>query len=210
MATTATIPAGLGCPPGRVGCVQARMDLMGAWPVVCYEVDAAEDARRRAAGGGAVPEQWAADVLDLLLGLPVGMPVPVGSLTDRERWSLDRCPPWAASVSLGEVTRWAVPPATVHLVVVEAGRWRSGLVSAGLFAAFSSRAVLLSRRPRPAAMVGVLVDAAVYEVGVACPDEDGGVEVLVPPYPWMRMRWTAAGWRFRERAYQQHFQGGTP
>jgi hypothetical protein len=52
----------------------ALMPVMGADALVCYGLDDGEAARRRQASAGSL---CSADLLELLLGLPVGMPVPV-------------------------------------------------------------------------------------------------------------------------------------
>jgi hypothetical protein len=67
------------------------------------------------------------DVLDMLLGLPVGDPVPVSALTARERGGLRTAPRWAVQVVNGQVRRHTVPPVAVDLALVAARSWRSGL-----------------------------------------------------------------------------------
>jgi len=60
----------------------ALMPIMGAEALICYRFDDGEHARRRRAGTGAISS---ADVLELLLGLPIAASVPLASLTCRER-----------------------------------------------------------------------------------------------------------------------------
>ena len=180
----------------RSGVERAVMPLMGAEALICYRLDAGEHARRQRAGAGAISS---ADVLELLLGLPVAAPVPVASLTCRERAALDRAPHGAVSVCCGEVTRFAVAPVAVELALVAAGNWRAGLGVAGRFAPFCARAVVLSRRP--ANLADVQMEAGFYGVGVIMV-EDQSAEILVEPAPFRRRRVTAAGWRFVEEVYR--------
>jgi hypothetical protein len=172
------------------------MSIMGAEALICYRLDDGEHARRRQAGAGAISS---ADVLELLLGLPIATPVPVVSLTDRERAALKQASRGAVSMCGGEVTRHAVVPVTVELALVAARTWRDGLEVAGRFAPFCARAVMLRRRP--AVLADVQLQAGFYGVGVVVVD-DQWAEVLVEPAPFQRLRFTAAGWRFLEAVYQ--------
>jgi len=174
----------------------ALLPVIGTEALVCYRLDDGEAARRHRAGAGNL---CLADVLELLLGLPVGMPVPVTSLTRRETAALKLAPPGAVSVRDGEVVRHAVAPVRVELAVVAGSSWRHGLEKAGRFAPFCARAVALRRHPRDLAEVEL--QAGFYGVGVIVID-DQSTEVLVPPAPFRRCRWTAAGWRFLEEVYR--------
>lgn len=174
----------------------ALVPVMGAEALICYRLDDGEAARRRRAGAGSL---CSADVLELLLGLPVGMPVPVTSLARRESAALKHVPPGAVSLRDGEVVRHAVAPVRVELAVVAANSWRCGLEKAGRFAPFCARAVALRRHPRDLAEVEL--QAGFYGVGVIVID-DSSAEVLVAPAPFRRCRWTAAGWRFLEEVYR--------
>ncbi len=170
------------------------VSAMGAEALVCYRLDEAETERRRRAGAGAI---ISADVLELLLGLPVGMPVPVTSLTRREEGALKVAPPGAVSIRDGQVTRRAVAPLTVELAVVAGRSWRHGLEKAGRFAPFCARAAVLGRRPRD--LAEAQLQAGFYGVGVI---DAQSAEVLVAPAPFRRSRWTVAGWRFLEAVYR--------
>ena len=172
------------------------MPIMGAEALICYRFDAAEHARRQRVGAGAISS---ADVLELLLGLPVAVPVPVASLTCRERAALDRVPRAAVSVRCGEVTRLAVTPAAVELALVTARSWRAGLEVAGRFAPFCARAIVLSRCP--ADLDDAQMEAGFYGVGVILVENESA-RTLVEPAPFRRHRVTAAGWRFAEEVYR--------
>jgi hypothetical protein len=182
-----------------VGSDRARrslMSIMGAEALICYRLDDGEHSRRLEADGGAISS---ADVLELLLGLPVAAPVPVASLTCRERAALKRAPRGTVSVRSAYVTRYAVAPVTVELAVVAARTWRGGLEVAGRFAPFCARAMVL--RHRPADLADVQLEAGFYGVGVIVAG-DQSPEVLVEPAPFERLRFTAAGWRFLEEVYR--------
>lgn len=172
------------------------MPIMGTEALICYQFDDGEHARRRRTGAGAISS---ADVLELLLDLPIAMPVPVASLTRRECAALRLAPCDAVSVCDGQATRHAVAPVTVKLALVAARTWRDGLAVAGRFTPFCARAMLLRRRP--ADLADVQLQAGFYGVGVIVVD-DQSTEVLVEPAPFQRLRFTAAGWRFLEDVYQ--------
>jgi hypothetical protein len=172
------------------------MSIMGTEALICYKFDDGEHARRRRAGAGTISS---ADVLELLLGLPIAMPVQVASLTRRERAALRLAPRGAISVSDGQVTRHALAPVVVELALVAACTWRDGLEVAGRFTPFCARAMVLRRRP--ADLADVLLQAGFYGVGVIVVD-DQSTEVLVGPAPFQRLRFNAAGWRFLEEVYR--------
>lgn len=172
------------------------MPMMGAEVLICYRLDDGEHGRRQRAGAGAI---LSADVLELLLGLPVAIPVPVDSLTCRERAALDRASRDAVSVCSGYVTRHAMAPVTVELTLVAARNWRNGLEAAGRFAPFCARAMVLRRQPTD--LADVQLQAGFYGVGVIVVDEQS-TDVLVEPEPFKRLRFTAAGWRFLEEVYR--------
>lgn len=172
------------------------MPIMGTEALICYQFHDSEHARRRRAGPGTISS---ADVLELLLSLPIGMPVPVASLTGRERAALKSAPRGAVSVCDGQVTRHAMAPVMVELALVVARTWRDGLEVAGRFTPFCARAMVLRRRP--ADLVGVQLQAGFYGVGVIVVD-DQSAEMLVEPAPFQRLRFTAAGWRFLEDVYR--------
>lgn len=192
-----TAAARAASPAVRSGAVQcAVMPVLGVEALICYRLDDREVTRRRQAGAGAFPS---ADVLELLLGLPVGMPVPVSGLTAREGAALRLARGGAVSVRDGAMTRQAVVPVAVELAVVAGRSWRKGLEAAGRFAPFCARAIVLRCRPRDLAALDL--EAGFYGVGVIVV-EDRSAEVLVQPAPFLRSRWSAAGWRFLEEVYR--------
>lgn len=178
----------------EVRCV--LMPALRTEALICYRLNAGEAERRRQARAGSI---CSADVLDLLLALPLGMPVPASSLTHRECAALERAPASAVTIQDEEVTRHAVTPLAVELAVVAARSWRRGLEVAGRFAPFCARAMVLPRLPRDLAELEL--EARFYGVGVIVAD-GREADVLIPPAPFRRGRWTAAGWRFLENVYQ--------
>lgn len=159
-------------------------------------LDPAEHQRRTLAGAGPVLDPG---VLDLLLGLPAGIPVALADLTDRERKTARRLPKGAATLAAGEVTRLAVRPCTVHLATVHAPTVsKAALTRAERFAPFCARAVLATHRPHTPE---TLIEADYWGIGIIWQRPDGEQEVLVEPRPWRLMRHSPAGWRFVEHAY---------
>jgi hypothetical protein len=194
---TFTAAAWAASPTVRAEAVRRTLiPIIGTEALICYQFDDGEHARRRRASAGAVSS---ADVLELLLDLPIAMPVPVASLTRRECAALRLAPRGAVSVCDGQVTRHAVAPVTVELALVAARAWRDGLAAAGRFTPFCARAMMLRRRPSD--LAEVQLEAGFYGVGVIVVDDES-TEVLVEPAPFQRFRFTAAGWRFLEDVYQ--------
>ena len=79
-------------------------------------------------------------------------------------------------------------------------RWESALERAGRFAPFCARAILVNgplRRRQEAIM-----QTDFYGIGLLVARGDN-VEVVVPPRPFVRKRFTAAGWQFLEEINQQ-------
>jgi hypothetical protein len=176
----------------------AAVAVLGTPALLRYRLDRQEDDRRRRAGLRAIRSP---EVVELLLGLPVGAAVPVASLTPSERSALRSVPRGVVAVAAGSVTRQAVQPLAVDLAVVAAARgWRGGLQAAGRFAPFCSR-VLLLRQP-PTDVADLRLQADFYGIGVAVATSADQVEVMVAPRPFRRLRFTAAGWLFLEEVYQ--------
>jgi hypothetical protein len=175
---------------------QAVVPILGTRALLRYRLDHHEDGRRRRANLGAIRHP---EVLELLLGLPVGVSVSVASLTPLERSALRVAPPGAVAVSAASVTRQAVYPLAVDLAVITTRGWRTGLEVVGRFAPFCSRVMLLRQWPNDAEDLRMQADF--YGIGVVVTNS-ADVEVLVAPRPFQRRRFTAAGWRFLEEVYQ--------
>jgi hypothetical protein len=184
-------------PTGLAGCRSGLVRMFGSVAGVVYRTDEAEVARRRVQKVEPLIEL---DVLDGLMGLPVGVPVAVVDLTERECARLRRIPHGAVEHDGDLVVRRAVAPLSVHFALVGARDWRVGLTRAGRFAPYCARAVLL-----PAAQAewgDVRAQASFFGIGV-CVFAEGQLRVLVEPRPYVRMRHTPAQWWFVEETYRQ-------
>lgn len=175
----------------------ALVRTLGTSALLWYRVDEREHARRQLVGLRAVTRP---EVLDLLLGLPEGEPVPVSALSAREKAALHRVPPGVVEYDGLSVVRHAITPASVQLALVSARSWKAGLASAARFAPFCTRAMLLHRAPRDLSEMQMQADF--YGVGVVLRRE-GELQLLVAPRPFVRHRFTAAGWQFLEDVYGQ-------
>jgi hypothetical protein len=176
---------------------QAVVQVLGTRGLLRYRLDRSEHERRRRTQLGAILNP---EVLNLLLSLPVDIPVPTTSLTPLERSALRLTPSGAVATDAGEVTRHAVHPLAVDLAVVSAERWRTGLEVAGRFAPFCSRVLML--RSRPTDVEDLRAQANFYGIGAVIAHSTD-LEVLVVPRPFQRRRFTATGWQFVEEVYQQ-------
>lgn len=177
--------------------VAALAPALGTEALFFFRMDAAEDVRRRAVSAGRLDKL---PPLETLLTLPVGLPVPLASLDQRERRDVRALPAGAADRDRRAVTRWAVRPLQIDLAIVRSSGWRQGLERAGRFAPFCRRAMLLERRP--ARLEESLAEADFYGIGVFVPLGDG-VEMVLEPRAYRPQRHTAAAWAFVEELYQR-------
>ncbi|HKS46382.1 MAG TPA: hypothetical protein VJT49_14975 [Amycolatopsis sp.] len=164
---------------------------------VAYQVDPAESQRRRAGGHGAVTELG---IIDALLGLPTGIPVPWTAVSDRDRRRLRRAPSGAVESRGDQLVRQATVPLTVRFALVAARQWRDGLVKAGRFAPYCCRAMLLSRVPGD--LDEAKVQAAFYGIGIYLVSR-GELTTVVVPEPFTESRHSPAQWWFAEEVYRQ-------
>jgi hypothetical protein len=179
------------------GVLTAPLLLKGSDVWVFYRKDKDEWDRRNRVGAERLDRM---DALETLLQLPVGMPVPGASLADSLCRAVDVLPMGAALVEDGQVTRQAVRPLVVDMVVVRSsGRnWRDGLKRAGRFAPFGRRALLVD--PPPQERETLLLEAAFYGIGILTLGGDTA-ELLLEPRAYRPRRHTAAAWRFVEQVY---------
>jgi hypothetical protein len=175
----------------------ADVRVLGTAVELTYVPDEREAARRSAAGLGAVDRR---DVLDVLLGLPLGSPVAVDDLTPPERSVLRSAPEGAVERRPGSVVRWAAAPLFPVMAVVRARSLRPGLVRAGRFAPFCARAVLLASPPRDEQYARV--QASFYGIGVLVA-VGGEVRAIAAPRPHVRRRHSAGHWWFAEEVHRQ-------
>jgi hypothetical protein len=180
-----------------IECRSGLVRMFGTSAGVAYRPNQAEIVRRQVSRLGSLTEL---DVLDGLLGLPVGLPVALCELTGTERAFVERVPAGAVELHGGRVVRRAVAPVSVQFAVVAAQNWRVGLKRAGQFAPFCARAMLLPARPGD--WTDAQAQASYYGVGV-CMIVDARLRMIVEPRPYVRSRHTPAQWWFAEEAYRQ-------
>lgn len=185
-------------------CDGARIRLHRADALVFHRLDHVEYDRRTAAQAG-----WLDDSrpLEVLMNLPAGFPVQRASLEPALRPEIRRLPRGAAVVDKSNVTRLAVRPLRVDLIVVRARGWKNGLNMASQFAPFSRRAMLLERVPKD--VDEKLFEASFYGIGVLVADGNDGVRMLLEPSEWRAIRHTTAAWRFVEEVYRKIVEQGS-
>lgn len=186
-------PGGLVPADSQIALVKA----LGSQALIAYQVDERERRRRALARAESLLRP---EVLELLMSLPLDEPVPLASLTPAEQRMLARVPRGAVSRRENAVVRHAMQPIRLDLAVVPGRGWESALERAGRFAPFCARAILVDGplRHRQEAML----QTDFYGIGLLIARGDG-VEVLVPPRPFVHKRFTAAGWQFLEEVSRQ-------
>jgi len=178
-----------------VGVIRAR--ILGTPTWMMYRADDREWARRRAEGLGAI---LALDLLDTLMDLPAGLPVPLPALTSPARRRLRQAAPGVVSISCGAVTRQIVPPVTPLLAVVRTRSWRDGLASASRFACYCPRIALVP--PLGSDAAEALALAREYGIGLAV-SASASAGVLLDPEPVTDWEPTPAWWWLCEDIYRQ-------
>lgn len=180
------------------GCDMTPMRLCRADCQVFYRLDHVECERRTGVQAG-----WLDSFrpLEALMNLPVGETVPRSSLSPEMRPEIRRLPQGCADIDRASVTRLAVRPLRVDLIVAHAKTFRVGLHAASQFAPFSRRAMLLEKMPQK--LDEKLFEADFYGVGVMVPDGNDGVRMLLEPAQWRPIRHTTAGWCFAEEVYRK-------
>jgi hypothetical protein len=138
-------------------------------------------------------------LLDRLLNLPLGEIVRWGDLGPDDQRRFRSASAGIVDCGPAGVRRLLTPPVSVPLVLVRGRSWRRGLRTAGVFRPFAQRVLVLEDFRRDLAQL--TWEADVLGVGVWL-RTDSGTEQIVPPAPWRQRYFKAAGWRFRERAYQ--------
>ncbi|MFC5147048.1 hypothetical protein [Streptomyces aureoversilis] len=175
----------------------AVVEAFGAKAVAAYRYEAQERERRTAVG---MPPLTRPEVLNLLMALPLGEPVPAGSLSEKERRVLKSLPKGAVVRRDGLITRQATQPVHIDMVFVPGRSWESAMEQAERFTPFTARSVLVDgvlRRRDEAVM-----RADFYGIGLFLTQGDA-VEVVVPPSPFVRRRHTVAAWKFLEEIHRQ-------
>lgn len=193
---------------GRVLLPNLPTDAVTVWTtrpaaaLLFVTLNAGEHQRRRKAHAKPLTNK---NALSLLMALPHGARVPLGSLTEKEEELLRFVPHGAAMIDFGHITRLAVKPLTVHLAVVPPQAPRRGITRASQYGPFCARGMLLAR---PLRDDFILYEADCWGIGVAAPDPATGQPAMLHrPKPWIPRRHTAAHWAFTERVYQQYLSG---
>jgi hypothetical protein len=137
-------------------------------------------------------------MLDVLLNLPLGCPISVEDLSEHEEQQLRTAPHGCVEFTGTWVTRRLQVPTTVIAAVVRGTRWRTSLLRAAAFSAFTQRIVALQSPPSSAAVL----EAQFVGVGIWVERETGSFEEHLAPEPFVPRYFKAAGWRFTENAYQ--------
>ncbi|WP_285665919.1 hypothetical protein [Actinorhabdospora filicis] len=169
--------------------------MQGRSAMVYAEIET-DEALRRDGGGGL--DDW--ELLDVLMSLPLGEPVPVRVLTPEQRRALDRAPEWAVTRAGGEAVRWCRTPVKPVLAVSFSRRWDPGLRTAHVFSSVCAQAVVLPSEPGDPL---VAIEADQYGVGLGVGQPGGPVRVIVPPEPFRGRRHSLARWWFAEHVYAQ-------
>lgn len=173
-----------------------RIQMFGTQARIAYQRDEDEWRRRQ----GDTSPILALDALDILMDLPVGIPVPAAELAPANQRLLRRLPPGSLDWSATAVTRQVRPPLMPILATVCPTRWLDGLRAASRFAAYCPRLVIVSSMPTAP---DALTEAAVYGIGVAVADGTGDLQVVVEPEPLHDWQPTPAWWWFTEEIYRQ-------
>ena len=181
--------------PAREDVEVTRARVLGTWAWIAFRADRGEARRREAFALGAVLG-W--DLLDTLMDLPAGLPVPLSALDRPSRRRVAGAAPGVARIAGHQVIRDLVPAVTPLLAIVTASDWADGLARASRFAPYCGRMVL---GPPPPAVGQVLQTARRLGIGVAARAGFGPAEVLLEPEPVPGWQPTTAWWRFCEVTY---------
>jgi hypothetical protein len=183
---------------GVCNVVAGAAQVAGAKADAVVDIDHAEHLRRTRCGLDGVDTLG---LLDALMCLPQGEPIPVADMGEVALWHLRRAPEGCVQWLAGgrAVQRLLSPVASVPLVVVRAAGWRTGLRRAAAFEPFARRVVLL---PRPGRKLGDYAwEADAAGSGLWATRPDGGVDEVVAPGEFVLRYVRPARWRFTERAY---------
>jgi hypothetical protein len=183
--------------PARDDVQVTRARVLGTRAWIAFRYDRPEACRRAAGGLGAVLG-W--ELLDTLMDLPAGLPVPAAALTLPARRRVTRAPAGVAHVSDGHITRDLVPAVMPLLAIVTAGDWADGLTRASRFASYCRRMVVGPGLPPGGE---ALRTAARLGIGAAVRSGQGPAEVVLEPEPVADWQPTTAWWRFCEAIYGQ-------
>jgi hypothetical protein len=191
--------------PTGVSFVPAGAQVAGGVGDALVEVDEQEHDRRVGLGlQGAVTNLG---LLHRLLNLPHGEWVRWKDLCSNDVQALQTAPVGVVDLSSRGVRRTLVQPARVPFVVVRTSSWRRGLRRASAFEPFAQRVLLLEGEHRN--LQQVTWEADLLGVGVWLRTSTH-IEQILAPAPWRQLYVKAAGWRFRERAYDRWLSATPP
>ena len=156
--------------------------------------DPVETDRRSASGLNAVQSLA---LLDVLLGLPLGVGVRQSDLSEREARILREAQPGCLASAAGTLTRTVRVPATVAAAMVHGTRWRAAMRRSAAFSAFTQRIVVLPREPKPTE----ILEAQLVGVGIWEEDAQGAWREHLAPEVFVPRYVKPAGWRFAENAF---------
>ena len=175
-----------------------------------FTLDVSEHQRRLHVGLGGVQ---LFSILEVLMTLPGGFPVPWGALSDYSKRAI---PKWPAGIVHLEregrryvsVTNLLTRPAMDGLALVYGKRFgRIHLDRASRFAPMGRRGVIYPAAVAEKADPVAIAEYDFYGVGIGVQGDDG-VRWLLEPAPYRPMRFTSAAWSFSEMIYQQWLRGG--
>jgi hypothetical protein len=181
---------------GHSGAPVTGVRLLDAEVDVLVVADAQEHRRRVAARAESLSDL---EVVSVLANLPRWEPVPLRTLSARERRVVSRAPHGCLDIEAGAVTRLAGPPLSAVLAVVHDDDWDRGLNTASRFAPVATRVLVLDSEP--AELPLVVNEAAEYGIGLAV-TAGTSVQMAVLPECWRENYFTPGGWLFREQAYR--------
>jgi hypothetical protein len=154
-------------------------------------------------------------ILEVLMNLPPGHPVPWSSLSDYARRVI---PKWPAGIVHLErdgrryvsATSLLSRPVMDGLALVYGKRLAYGhMERASRFAPMGRRGVVYPLEQAERADPFTAAEYGFYGIGIGAHDGDG-VRWLLEPAPYRPMRFTAAAWWFAEMVYGQWLQHVTP
>lgn len=157
-------------------------------------LDGGETQRRTEMSLGSVTSL---SLLDSLLNLPLGCPIQIRDLTEREKRVLLAAPVGCVTYTGTTVRRDLRVPATVLAAVARGTQWKASLRRVASFSPFTQRIVVLQSPPNVAAVL----EAQLAGVGIWV-EHSGVFEEFLAPEPFTPKYFKAAGWRFAENAFQ--------
>ena len=187
--------SGTGPRPAQDDVQVARAVVLDTSAWIAFRCDRSEAGRRAACGLGPV---LAWDLLDTLMDLPIGLPVPAAALTRAARRRVCRAPAGIARLSGGQIIRDLAPVVTPLLAIITARDWAGALARASRFAPYCRRMVVGPMLPADG---DVLRTAARLGIGVAVRGGPEAAEVLLEPEPVEDWQPTTAWFRFCEVIY---------